>query len=214
MLAGGWLLRGGYTYQPFTAEMPFERRELEAGELESSIRESAEATWERYQEQMFSGCWNTLQSAVKRSSERSYVRSDGRLEPVSNAMPGAPAPARQFTEEWRSKWIEHFSNGLEWCSTGIHRMRSDGAIEAEMQLTLGFVSWFPPDKPTFGSYLEDYAIGELAGRIVKAPSETARRELIERYFEQASAEYLQRTWLLRLRSFTLPLYKWVVVREP
>ena len=93
-------------------------------------------------------------------------------------------------------------------------MRSDGAIEAEMQLTLGFVSWFPPDKPTFGSYLEDYAIGELAGRIVKAPSETARRELIERYFEQASAEYLQRTWLLRLRSFTLPLYKWVVVREP
>ncbi len=251
--------RGGYTYQPVTAELPPEIRRPDDDELETSIRDLAEEIWAQYQEFALDGGWELLQFTIYEAprSPRVVVQRNGRLTPVrsagkdasgtttppggifggyveglrrlADAMPDAPPPSRQVTEEWRSQWIDAFTGALVWRSTGTHRMRSDGAIEADMRLVFDCkaLHWsLPPEKQTFRAKENDpvglygdlfaaiFAVRVLAAKILEAPDDSVRRELIEKYFENAAFEEARNTWCEEEFWKERVLHKWVVVREP
>jgi hypothetical protein len=251
--------RGGYTYQPITAELPPETRKPDQDELESSIRDFAEETWSRYQEFALDGGWQLLQFTIYEAprSPRVVVQRNGRLTPVKSAgkadsdsptppggilggyaeglrrlvdaMPASPPPSHQVTGEWRTQWIEAFTDALEWRSTGTHRMRSDGAIEADMRLMFDCeaLRWsLPPAKQTFRAKEDEpagfyadlfaglFAVRVLAAKILEAPDDAARRDLIEKYFENAAFEEARNTWCKEAFWKERFPHKWVVVREP
>jgi len=147
---------GRYTYTPVSDLQRTWTLELSPQERRSKpIQDLSEATLDEWIGPTADGAWVYLQFLlVTMTKLGSMIDADGRLHPVSeetrrtawqsseNALVEqikqlAPPKLRpELRRKIRTEWHDAFRDCLRWESTGMCRMRSDGALEAEFKLFL------------------------------------------------------------------------------
>jgi len=133
------------------------------------------------------GCWLEFEMSLARLTPlKHYIDAEGRLHPISTGNRQEQGPPffgppedlnKRFPppeirpalrEKLRVEWMAAFRKCLRWDSTGMCRMRNDGALEAEFKLLLDMEKGFEllPPTPTCFTRKE---IDQLAETSVNPP---------------------------------------------